>query len=705
MENDNNKPKEKQFNIENDKLKNVLRIINEEEINFIAKRKKVVEVLMQNRAINIEDYKDDEDRVAEYFDHESFIKEESYKYIDKKLKELNVLKVSPYFGKVIFLLKDEQTNKEETIYVGRFTLTSEGEYEPLIADWRAPVCSIFYAGKLGEYSYVAPDGKIDVDILGKRQFIIKKSKLEGMFDTELDIKDDILQLVLSKNTGEKLRDIIMTIQQEQDNLIRYDKDKTIVVNGVAGSGKTTIALHRIAYLLYNFRKNLTNSVLIFGPNSIFIDYISAVLPGLGETGVIQTTFMEFALKLLDLGDIMDLKMYMEKIISGDKVFTQDAIYKQSPQYVNVMDNFINKLQNYYQIKETKYFDVLVMSVKETEELFYNYYKSMPLFRRTKKIKRIIFSKLKDARDSYVRDIQKQYKEDIEKMSEEEYNTKASNMIYIKKNKIRESVVEIMKVKNQMNWIENPDIIDEYNKINSGKKLIFDDLAPLIYLKIKLDGLSLKHEFKQVVIDEAQDYSILQLKVIKELTKCRAMTVVGDSNQRIFPGDEIPVLKLQSILPSLEVENFTLSKSYRSTKQIMTYANKFISSNIESSEIRDGSQVVEKTVTTSDELTENILNAFNDFKVKGYESVAVICRSYEQTQKIGNLIRKKTFVNIISSEDMIYSGGNIVIPSYFAKGLEFDCVIIIDDGVIGYNKLKYVMASRALHELHILKFTK
>jgi len=174
MENDNNKPKEKQFNIENDKLKNVLRIINEEEINFIAKRKKVVEVLMQNRAINIEDYKDDEDRVAEYFDHESFIKEESYKYIDKKLKELNVLKVSPYFGKVIFLLKDEQTNKEETIYVGRFTLTSEGEYEPLIADWRAPVCSIFYAGKLGEYSYVAPDGKIDVDILGKRQFIIKK---------------------------------------------------------------------------------------------------------------------------------------------------------------------------------------------------------------------------------------------------------------------------------------------------------------------------------------------------------------------------------------------------------------------------------------------------------------------------------------------------------------------------------------------------
>ena len=184
-----------------------------------------------------------------------------------------------------------------------------------------------------------------------------------------------------------------------------------------------------------------------------------------------------------------------------------------------------------------------------------------------------------------------------------------------------------------------------------------------------------------------------------------MTVVGDSNQRIFPGDEISILKIQSILPSLEVENFTLSKSYRSTKQIMTYANKFISSNIESSEIRDGSEVVEKTVTTDDELTNNILNAFNDFKEKGYESVAVICRSYQQTKTIGNLIRKKTFVNIISSEDMIYSGGNIVIPSYFAKGLEFDCVIIIDDGVIGYNKLKYVMASRALHELHILKYTK
>ena len=360
MENDNDKSKDEQFNIENDKLKNIIEIINQEEINFISKRKAVAQVLMQNRAINIEEYKDDEDRVAEYFDHERFIKEESYKYIDKKLKELNVLKVSPYFGKVSFSMIEQQVSVDEIMYVGRFTLTSEGKYEPLIADWRAPICSIFYAGKLGKYSYVAPEGKIDVDILGKRQFIIKKSKLEGMFDTELDIKDDILQLVLSKNTGEKLRDIIMTIQQEQDKLIRYDKDKTIVVNGVAGSGKTTIALHRIAYLLYNFRENLTKSVLIFGPNSIFIDYISAVLPGLGETGVIQTTFMGFALKLLDLGDIMDLKMYMEKIISGDKVFIEDAIYKQSPEYVTVLDEYINKYEDYYQIKETKYFDVVVM---------------------------------------------------------------------------------------------------------------------------------------------------------------------------------------------------------------------------------------------------------------------------------------------------------------------------------------------------------
>lgn len=705
MENDNTKSKDEQFNIENDKLQSVLGIINEEVINFIAKRKKVAEVLLQSRETNIEEYKDDEDKVAEYFDHERFIKEESYKYIDKKLRELNVLKASPYFGKVSFIENGKETNKEETIYVGRFTLTSEGDYEPIIADWRAPICSIFYAGLLGEYSYKVPDGKIDVNILGKRQFIIKKSKLEGMFDTELDIKDDILQLVLSKNTGEKLRDIIMTIQQEQDKLIRYDKDKTIVVNGVAGSGKTTIALHRIAYLLYNYREGLTDSVLIFGPNSIFIDYISAVLPGLGETGVIQTTFMEFASKLLDLGNIMDLKTYMEKIISDDKVFTEDAIYKQSPQYVNVLDNYINELQSYYKIEEIRYFDALVMSISETEELFNNYYKDMPLFRRSRKIKRIIFSKLKDARDSYVRKIEKEFKQAIESMSKEEYNAKANNMIYIRKNKIREAIVEIMKVKKQMKWAENPDILGEYNKINNGKKLTFDDLAPIIYLKIKLDGLKLRHEYKQVVIDEAQDYSYLQLKVIKELTKCRAMTIVGDSNQRIFPGSEIPVLKLKNILPSLDIENFTLSKSYRSTKQIMTYANKFISSNKVVSEIRRGSEVAQKTVSTDEELAVGILNAFEDFKEKGYENAAVICRSYEETERIGKLIRKKTFVNIISSEDMIYSGGNIVIPSYFAKGLEFDCVIIIDDGAKGYNKLKYVMASRALHELQVLKYIK
>jgi DNA helicase II / ATP-dependent DNA helicase PcrA len=701
MENGSNKFNNEQFNIENDKLQSVLRSINEEIINYIAKRKKVVEVLLESREVNIEEYKDDEDKVAEYFDHERFIKEESYKYIDKKLRELNVLKVSPYFGKVSFT----ENNKEEVIYVGRFTLTSEGDYEPIIADWRAPICSIFYAGSLGEYSYEVPDGKIYVNILGKRQFIIKKSKLEGMFDTELDIKDDILQLVLSKNTGDKLRDIIMTIQQEQDKLIRYDKDKTIVVDGVAGSGKTTIALHRIAYLLYNYRKSLTDSVLILGPNSIFIDYISAVLPGLGETGVIQTTFMEFASKLLGLDNIMDLKMYMEKIISGDNEFTEDAIYKQSPEYVNVLDSYINELQSYYKIHEIKYFDALIMPISEIEELFNNYYKDMPLFRRSRKIKRIIFSKLKDARDNQVRKIEKEFKQAKESMSKEEYNAKANNLIYMRKNKIRETIVEIMKVKKQMIWIENPDILEEYNKINRGKELTFDDLAPIIYLRIKLDGLKLNHEYKQVVIDEAQDYSALQLKVIKELTKCRAMTIVGDSNQRIFPGNEISVLKLQNILPSLEIENFKLSKSYRSTTQIMTYANKFINSNKVVSEIRSGSEVVQKTVSTDEELTEEILNAFDDFKEKGYESAAVICRSYEETERIGKLIRKKTFVNIISSEDMIYSGGNIVIPSYFAKGLEFDCVIIIDDGVEGYNKLKYVMASRALHELQILKYIK
>jgi len=290
--------------IEKERLEDVIKIINNEILKCIEKRKHITNAILEYRKNALEEFKDDEDKIIEYFDHENYVKEESFKSTDRKLKELTVLKSSPYFGKVTFREEDYGI---EDIYIGRFGVTLEETFEPLIIDWRAPVAALFYNGSGNVGHYDSPDGEIMASILGRIQYIIKKGKLEGLFNSNIDIKDDILQMVLSKNSSDKLKDIIMTIQQEQDEIIRQEKNRVIVVDGVAGSGKTTIALHRVAYLIYNYRKLLENKVLILGPNRIFIDYISNVLPTLGETGVFQTTFLDLALDLVDIDDVIDIK--------------------------------------------------------------------------------------------------------------------------------------------------------------------------------------------------------------------------------------------------------------------------------------------------------------------------------------------------------------------------------------------------------------
>ncbi|MGL5245828.1 MAG: ATP-dependent DNA helicase, partial [Sarcina sp.] len=275
--------REVEFLVEKKKLEETLNVINEEMLANINKRKFVTQYILDYRKNALEEYRDDEDKLIEYFDHERYVKEQSFNTIDRKLKELTILKESPYFGRVTFI--DKEFNETDTLYIGRFGVTPEGSYEPTIVDWRAPVASLFYHGSLGDAKYKSPDGEIETDILGRRQIIVKKGTLQGVFDSAIDVKDDILQMVLSSNSSEKLKDVIMTIQAEQDEIIRQDRTKNIVVNGVAGSGKTTIALHRVAYLLYNYRKELQDKVLILGPNSIFMEYISQVLPSLGEVGV------------------------------------------------------------------------------------------------------------------------------------------------------------------------------------------------------------------------------------------------------------------------------------------------------------------------------------------------------------------------------------------------------------------------------------
>ncbi|HAT4243550.1 HelD family protein [Clostridium perfringens] len=701
--------KDIEFLVEEKKLEEVSNILNEEMLSYINKRKFVTQYILDYRKNAVEEYKDDEDKLIEYFDHERYVKEQAFTTIDKKLKELTILKESPYFGRVTF--NDLEFDQKDTLYVGRFGVTPEGSYEPVIVDWRAPVASLFYHGSLGEASYTSPDGPIKCDIEGRRQIIVKKGELKGVFDSAIDVKDDILQMVLSNNSSDKLKDVIMTIQQEQDEIIRKERTSNIVVNGVAGSGKTTIALHRVAYLLYNYRKELEDKVLILGPNGIFMEYISQVLPSLGEVGVKQETFASFALKEMDSElYIMSFDKYLEKILSEDKEFIEDAKYKNSYEIIEDLDNLVKEMdKDYFHVEDVKYFGDLVISKEEIEEMFNKHYEYMPLFRRSEKIKRIILSKIKDKRDEKVWELNEELRKEKEKLTPEELLIEENNLEFRRKLRIREIVKEVMDSRAKLDsWISREDVLDIYDRFNGNKKeYTINDLAPILYLAIKLEGKKATKDYRHVVIDEAQDYSPLQFKVVRELTGTKYFTVVGDVNQRLIKySDLAPMMELGKIFDDVNPEIYNLNKSYRSTYEIMEYANKYLDEDRIIPIVRHGKPVEEIEFHNNEELSESIIESLKEFSNEGLESIAIITRDKEELEKVYNLISNKVHLVKFDNEDVLYKGGNVIIPSYFAKGLEFDGVIIVDNGSLkdeNEDLIKYIMSTRALHRLKEIQF--
>ncbi|WP_066896056.1 HelD family protein [Clostridium nigeriense] len=689
---------------EEENLQNTLRILSEETLNYIEKRKAISDYILDYRKKYIEEYRDDEDKLIEYFDHERYIKEESYKAIDRKLSEFVKLKESPYFGKINFV--DDGFSEE--LYIGRYGLTPEGSYEPVIVDWRAPVASLFYKGMLGKTSYTSPQGEIPIDILGRRQLIVKKAKLEGYFDSDINIQDEILQMVLSSKSGEKLKDIVNTIQKEQDEIIRADRNKVVVVNGVAGSGKTTIALHRVAYLLYNYRQQLTDKVLILGPNDIFMDYISEVLPNLGETAVRNETFLSFAYKELGLKEeVLDITSYLEEVLRGNKAIIDEIKYKSSKEFIELLDKKISEIEeNYFDIKAVKFLDKEVVSVEEIKELFEVHYKYMPIFRRSQKVKRILFSKLKDIRDEKVREINNKAKEEKAKLSSDEIIIEENNIEFRRRIAIRDVIREVMNSKAYIeSWIDNDEVVNIYKSFMKSENLSYLDLSAILYLMIKLDGKKSSYEIKHVVIDEAQDYNMLQFIVLKELTGCRSYTIVGDSNQRLVKAEEVPaMLRLKEVFGGF-FNLYELNKSYRSTYQIMEYASKLLDENAVVPFVRKGEfDVLETTVPKDDmeDLIDVLLNLLEDYQEEKYENIAVITKDKEELNIIAPEIKKHTNMLAFNKSDIIYRGGKVLVPSYYAKGLEFDAVIIVDFDENTDNLIKYIMSTRALHRLSVIK---
>lgn len=691
---------------EQQNLDTTLELLNNEILNYIDKRTGIAQYILEYRKKFIEDHKDDEDNIIEYFDHEKYVKEQAYSTIDRKLKEFTKLKESPYFGKVNFT--DE--GDEEEIYVGRYGLTPEESYKAAIVDWRAPVASLFYKGLVGETSYKSPNGNVPVDITERRQLIVKKGVLEGYFDSEVDVQDEILQMILSSNAGEKLKDIVMSIQKEQDEIIREERTKVVVVNGVAGSGKTTIALHRVAYLLYNFREQLTDKVLIFGPNDIFIDYISDVLPTLGESGISQDTFVGFAYNQIGLNEpIIDFPTYIEDVLKGNEEVINKIKYKSSKEFIGLLDEKIAEYENdYFTIKPLNFMGEEIVTVEEIEELFNKHYSYMPLFRRSQKVKLIVISKLKDKRDEKVREINAEVKARLATLTPEELLIEENNIDFERKNAIRDVVKEVVKSKAELEeWISNENIVTMYKEFMAIEKLTYLDLPAILYLMIKLDGKKVKQDIRHIVIDEAQDYSFLQFLVLKELTACKSYTIVGDSNQRLVKIEEIPpMLKLKELFGGF-VKDFSLNKSYRSTYQIMEYASNLLDEKAVVPFVRKGEfDVLETEVPEADKegLIDVILELLEEYDEEKYENIAIITTGKEQLQKIAPELKRRTKILAFDREDMIYKGGRVLVPSYYAKGLEFDGVIVVDFDDNTDDLVKYIMATRALHRLSIVKCT-
>ncbi|WP_294377520.1 RNA polymerase recycling motor HelD [uncultured Clostridium sp.] len=710
------------FLMEENKLEEVQGILHDEVLKYLERRKVVTGQILEARQKYIEEYKDDEDQVIDYFDHENYVKEEAYKTIDKRLMEFTKLKESPYFGKVTF---KEEDSLPEDIYIGRYGLTLEDAYEPLIVDWRAPIASLFYKGTVGPSSYNPPSGEIKADILSRKQLIIKKGELKGVFDSALDVKDEILQMVLTSNSSEKLKDIVMTIQKEQDEIIREDRNKIVIVNGVAGSGKTTIALHRISYLLYNFRKQFGDKVLIFGPNDIFMDYIAQVLPTLGESGGIkQTTFENFAKKELNLenADIKSFGKYIEDAMNNNVEALEEYKYKSSKKFVQILDSKIEQLKKeYFKIKPVEFNGKEIVSVDEIKELFDVYYKDMPLFRRSEKIRRILTSKIKDKRDEAVYAMNAELKKKMENLSEDEADIEKNNIEFLRRIKIREIVREVINSRNDLDkWLKFEPITDIYKRIINNEdinkpleseeyienelKLGYMDLSGILYLMVKLDGAKVKNEIKHIVIDEAQDYSYMQFKIIKEMTQCKSYTIVGDSNQRLISTEDEPaMLHLDEIFADIktEIKHYDLSKSYRSTQEIMEYANKFLNEERIVPLVRKGEPVIEEEYDAKEDCIETISSLIEDYEEDGYENIAVIFNSTNDLEEFAPLLKEKMGIQKIDNEEILYKGGRVLIPAYLAKGLEFDGVIVVEDEDV-QPLVKYIMCTRALHRLSIIK---
>ena len=587
---------------------------------------------------------------------------------------------SPFFGSVDFVYAGE--DEAETFYIGIGNFAEERGSVPLIYDWRAPVSSLFYDYDKGPASYEAPAGVLEGEISSKWQYKIRGGRMIYEFESDMKIDDDILKQELGESSDVKLKNIVRTIQKEQNEIIRNTKDRIMIIQGAAGSGKTSVALHRIAYLLYHDRKRLKSSnILILSPNSVFADYISHILPELGEENIQEMSFDLFAYRELQdvAADCEDRYHQIERRMQGITEEEEARFqWKQSEAFVGAVEGFLVGLEDeLVDLKDVEY-KGMVKTEEELLKLFYFKFGEVPLLSRM------------DAVMEYFVD---------------EYET-----LYGKT--LCEDELELIR-ETFRNMYVTTDVYEIYNRLMEAnglpalpsvpleKRLLeYEDVYPMLYLKYRLCKGESRRTIRHLVIDEMQDYSYLQYVILEKLFDCR-MTILGDKAQTVDTRQQ-DVLKFLPKIFGRDVRKIEMNKSYRNTIEIAEYARNV--SDVKGIEYmqRHGKPVEEMTCSTPAAALDDILGKV---RIGGdrYETAAVLTMTEREAKEAFSYLKnQREDVCYIDRDSSVFRKGITVTTYYMAKGLEFDQVFVVgaQEKNPFFKQFRYICATRALHELYV-----
>ena len=602
-------------------------------------------------------------------------------------KRFKKMQDSPFFGRVDFRYDGDE--EAETFYIGIGNLSESAGSLPLVYDWRAPVSGLFYDYDKGPASYEAPSGIFEGEVTSKWQYKIRKGKMLYEFESDVKIDDEILGAELGSNGEVQLKNIVRTIQKEQNEIIRNTKDKIMVIQGAAGSGKTSVALHRIAYLLYHDRENLKSSnVLILSPNGVFADYISHILPELGEENIREMSFDLFAYRELKeiVGDCEDRYDQIERTVLNPKI-QEICREKQSPEFVSKLDGFVLRLEDELMNFRDVEYRGCTLSEKEIIDLFYFKFLDVPLLSRMHSVAEYFIDQVETLRD---RDLSDEEREEVMECFRSMYETRDCYVLYSR-------------------FLEKEGYRPLPHCQIEKRRLRYEDVYPVLYLKYTLYQCRNHHGIKHVVVDEMQDYSWIQYLLIHKMFPCR-MTILGDKAQTMEDETQ-DVLKFLPKIFGKDIRKIVMNRSYRNTMEVAQYANHL--TGIEDMELfeRHGEPVDERTFLSTEEALETVLEKWLNRREE-FETEALIFLTEREAEHAFLYIEKRLKEIAPEAENQLcymnrdsqsFKKGLTVTTFYLAKGLEFDQVfgIFEEDRESGLQcQAKYITATRALHELHM-----